>query len=110
MSQLPILPADLFCAVCLCGQGQVKHGCWLVEGHGRVWMGRGREVPLTVTRWLGDGQENVNLPDPTKTKQKRKHGINKNKEMNEQNETDKVVRFDLNRDSAFTSTKEHTRI
>jgi hypothetical protein len=30
--------------------------------------------------------------------------------MNEQNETDKVVRFDLNRDSAFTSTKEHTRI
>lgn len=30
-----------------------------------------------------------------KQNKKRKHGINKNKEMTKQNETDKVVRFDL---------------
>lgn len=52
----PYFPQTLFCADCLCGQWQVKHGGWLVEGHGRVWMERGRGDPVTVTRWLEDGQ------------------------------------------------------
>ena len=51
----PYFLQTLFCAVCLCGQWQVKHGGWLVGGHGRVWMEKGKRSSshndTMIRRW-----------------------------------------------------------